>query len=330
MEHLPRSRPEQVISHDGTHTKPRPARWRDIPRAAWILSRAFTNESRVGRRLHSRRLAQLHALAATPFYLLIAIYSTVPGHLYLDPSRTGTAVAAPRRSLRSLAGGVAAIAFLVTVGVPLNLASRLEPGYVLELGAGVVATLSVALLLDAMIGSRHSRRDRKRLRPLRRKIPARERWDLMMLAQLPDTKPAAARLARTPTHRHSPWRRHYRRRPLGRAAHEVHAPRIHPGPRPPAFLHRPDSRPRPVARTQQREGPARQPTPPAYSPSVPSATTPTAPAPLRLEQPHRGRAEVEHRRHQCHRHDQRLRNLPTHLLPPSGRASLPADSDDSN
>lgn len=173
---------------------PRPARWRDIPRAAWILSRAFTNESRVGRRLHSRRLAQLHALAVTLFYLLIAIYSTVPGHLYLDPSRTGTAVAAPRRSL---AGGVAAIAFLVTVGVLLNLASRLEPGYVLELGAGVVATLSVALLLDAMIGSRHSRRGRKRLRPLRRKIPAGERWDLMMLAQLPDTEPAAARLART-------------------------------------------------------------------------------------------------------------------------------------
>ncbi|MFD4009082.1 hypothetical protein [Brachybacterium vulturis] len=176
---------------------PRPARWRDIPLAAWILSRAFTNESRVGRRIHSRRLAQLHALAVTPFYLLIAIYSTVPGHLYLDPSRTGIAVAAPRRSLRSLAGGVAAIAFLVTVGVPLNLAARLEPGYVLELGAGVVATLSVALLLDAMIGRRHSRRDRKRLRPLRRKIPAGERWDLMMLAQLPDTEPAAARLART-------------------------------------------------------------------------------------------------------------------------------------
>lgn len=121
----------------------------------------------------------------------------MPGHLYLDLSRADIAVAAPRRSLRSLAGGVAAIAFLVTVGVPLNLASKLEPGYVLELGAGVVATLSVALLLDAVVGSRHSRRDRKRLRPLRRKIPAGERWDLMMLAQLPDTEPAAARLALT-------------------------------------------------------------------------------------------------------------------------------------
>ena len=176
---------------------PRPARWRDIPRAAWILSRAFTNESRIGRRIRARRLKQLHALAVTPFFLLIAIYSTVPGYLYLDPSRTGMAVAAPRRSLRSLAGSVAVIAFLVTVGVPLSLASRLETGYVLEAGTGVAATLCVVLLVDAMIGSRHSRRERKRLRPLRRKIPAGERWDLMMLAQLPDTEPAAARLART-------------------------------------------------------------------------------------------------------------------------------------
>lgn len=175
----------------------RPARWRDIPRAAWILSCAFTNESRVGRRLRSRRLAQLHALAVTPFYLLIAIYSTVPGYLYLDPSRTGMAVAAPRRSLRSLAGSVAVIAFLVTVGVPLSLASRLEPGCALEAGVGVATTICVVLLIDAMIGSRHSRRERKRLRPLRRKIPAGERWDLMMLAQLPDTEPAAARLALT-------------------------------------------------------------------------------------------------------------------------------------
>src|SRR5699024_5398536 len=175
----------------------RPARLRDIPRAAWILSRAFTNESRIGRRIHSRHLAQLHALAVTPFLLLITIYSTVPGYLYLDHSRTVVAVAAPRRSLRSLAGGVAVVAFLVTVGVPLSLASRLEPGYVLEVGAGVATTLCVVLLIDAMIGSRHRRQDRKRLRPLRRKIPTGERWDLMMLAQLPDTEPAAARLALT-------------------------------------------------------------------------------------------------------------------------------------
>src|SRR5699024_5286021 len=80
--------------------------------------------------------------------------------------------------------------------------------------------------------------------------------------------------------------------------------------------------------TNEREGPARQLAPPAYSPPMPSATTPTAPAQLRLEQPHHGRREVEHRRHQCHRHDQRLRDLPTHLLPSSGRASLRANSDD--
>lgn len=121
----------------------------------------------------------------------------MPGYLYLDSSRTGVAVAAPRRSLRSLVGGVAVVAFLVTVGVPLSLASRLEPGYVLEVGAGVATTLCVVLLIDAMIGTRPRRRDRKRLRPLRRKIPTGERWDLMMLAQLPDTEPAAARLALT-------------------------------------------------------------------------------------------------------------------------------------
>lgn len=174
---------------------PRPARWRDIPRATWILSRAFTNESRVGRRVPSRRLAQLHALAVTPFFLLIGIYSTVPRNLYLDPSRTGMVAAAPSRSLRNLTGGIAVIAFLVTVGVPLSLAVRLEPGNVLEVATVLAATLCVALLIDATIGSRHNRQQRKQLRQHRQKIPAGERWDLMMLAQLPGTDPTAARLA---------------------------------------------------------------------------------------------------------------------------------------
>lgn len=94
------------------------------------------------------------------------------------------------------------------------------------------------------------------------------------------------------------------------------------------LLHRPESRPGHVVRVQQREGPPRPPTPPAYSLPVSPAATPTSPTPLRLEQPQHSCAEIEHRRHQCHRHDQRLRDLPTHLLPPSGRASLRASPDD--
>lgn len=58
-------------------------------------------------------------------------------------------------------------------------------------------------------------------------------------------------------------------------------------------------------------------------PSLPvsPAANPRAPTPL-LAQPYRGRGEIEQCRHQsCYRH-QRLCDLPTHLLPPSGRATL--------
>ena len=57
-------------------------------------------------------------------------------------------------------------------------------------------------------------------------------------------------------------------------------------------------------------------------PSLPvsPAANPRAPA-LLLAQPQRGRSEIEQCRHQCC-HRQRLCDLPTHLLPPSGRARL--------
>ncbi|MDN5654811.1 MAG: hypothetical protein L0G46_06960 [Kocuria sp.] len=174
---------------------PRPARWRDIPRAVWILARAFAAKSRVGRRIHSRRLAQLHALAVVPFLLIIAIYSIVPGFLYLDSTRTGVAVAAPRRSFRSLAGCAAAVGFLVAVGVPLGLASELMPGPSLEVVIVIATTACIALLTDVMTGRRHTRAQRKRLRRSSCKLPAGERWELMMLAQLPGTDSTAVLLA---------------------------------------------------------------------------------------------------------------------------------------
>lgn len=62
-------------------------------------------------------------------------------------------------------------------------------------------------------------------------------------------------------------------------------------------------------------------------PPVSSAATPSGPATLRLDQAQHGRAQVQHRRHQCHRHDQRLRDVPTHLLPRAGRTTLGAGTD---
>ena len=47
---------------------PRPARLRDIPRAAWILSRAFASTSYLGGHIHAQALARLHALAPLPVF----------------------------------------------------------------------------------------------------------------------------------------------------------------------------------------------------------------------------------------------------------------------
>lgn len=54
---------------------------------------------------------------------------------------------------------------------------------------------------------------------------------------------------------------------------------------------------------------------------------PLSALPLQLLDPRDAGCQIQHRRHQRHRHDQSLNDLLTHLLPPLGRATLPATTD---
>lgn len=173
----------------------RPTRGRDIPRTTWILARAFAAKSWIGRQLRSHRVAQLHALAIAPFFLLIVISCTVERDLYLDTTRTGVVVLKPQYSLRSAMGWAATFTLLVVVSLPLSLIAAITPGATLELVVATVAAVCIALLVDVTAAPRYPGPVRDRLRQQRRKVPKGERWDLMMLAQLPDTKRTAAPLA---------------------------------------------------------------------------------------------------------------------------------------
>lgn len=176
--------------------RPSPARLRDIPRATWLLARAFTSTSPLGKRLHNARAARLHAAVASPILALIVSSSAIARHLYLDTSRTGMVILEPKNSIRAMLGWVAVFIPLLLAAALLGVAAALFPSGLVETVLVVLASVSVGLLVEMLVGRRPTREERAKWRQLRRPLPKGRRWDLMMLAQLPGTERAAVLLAR--------------------------------------------------------------------------------------------------------------------------------------
>lgn len=176
-------------------TQPTQARLRDIPWATWLLARAFTSTSPLGRRLHNERAARLHAAAASPILALIVASSVIARHLHLDTSHTGMVILEPKNSVRAMMGWVVAFIPLVLAAALLGIAAALLPSGLIETVLVVLASASVVLLIEMLVSRRLTKDERATMRQLRRPLPKRKRWDLMLLAQMPGTERTAVLLA---------------------------------------------------------------------------------------------------------------------------------------
>lgn len=178
---------------------PRPARLRDTPRAAWIVARAFTHDSRIGRRLPGRALHIVHAALALPLFLMVALSYVAAGQAYLDDTRVGFVILSPRSpSPREAGGWVVTFAALVLVLVTYGLV--LAPIPHLPLVVGAVVLLSSVLTFDAMRSDHLDRDERRRLRRAGVTPPAGPRWTLTLLAKIPGAGVNASRLAHRVLH----------------------------------------------------------------------------------------------------------------------------------
>lgn len=182
---------------------PRPARLRDTPRAAWIIARAFTHDSRIGRRLPGRTLHIVHAVLAMPLFLMVALSYVAAGQAYLDDARVGFVILSPRSPNARETGGWA-VTFVALVLVLVTYGLVLAPIPYLPLAVGAVVLLSSVLTIDAMRSDRLPRDERRRLRHAGVTPPDGPRWTLSLLAKIPGTGVTASRLAHRVLHRVPP------------------------------------------------------------------------------------------------------------------------------
>lgn len=174
----------------------RPARLRDTPRAAWVMARAFSSTSRIGRRLHGGVLPIAYAAAVFPFSAMVVLSSIAAGQGYMDAARVGFVVIAPGRSTFRESGRwvmlCTTFAFSITAYLAMQAVSAIP-----HLRALLVIGALVSLLLstEAIWPARLSRHERARLRRTAVKVPAGPRWNLTLLAKIPGTSVTASRLA---------------------------------------------------------------------------------------------------------------------------------------
>ena len=176
--------------------RPTQARLRDIPRATWLLARAFTSTSAQAAGCTAIALRAYTPAAASPILTLVVTSSVVARHLHLDDSRTGMVILEPKNSVRAGLGWAVAFIPLVLAAVLLGVAAALLPSGLVETVLVILVSASVALLVEMLVSSRLTKEERRTLQQLRRPLPQGKRWDLMMLAQMPGTKRTAALLAR--------------------------------------------------------------------------------------------------------------------------------------
>lgn len=150
---------------------PRPARLRDIPRAAWILSRAFASTSRLGKQIHAPALARLHALAPLPVFAVLTLPHTLARQVYLDDARVGAVIMGPRHTAREALGWIFTSVTLIIVGatgLTAIVAIASAPVILLGYAAGLVwAVLAIEVLISLPL----DREARRELHRHRRKAP---------------------------------------------------------------------------------------------------------------------------------------------------------------
>lgn len=173
---------------------PQPAGLRDIPRAAWILSRAFAATSLVGRHLQAPALARIHALAPFPVFLSLTLSCTIARQVYLDDARVGVVIFGPGRSVREVVGWICTCFALIVVLTPVATIAFIPNALVILL-IYATALLWVILALEVMWPGHLSKAARRERRRNRKKVPRGPRWRLTFLGKIPGVGVNASRLA---------------------------------------------------------------------------------------------------------------------------------------
>ena len=172
-----------------------PARLRDVPRAAWILSRAFASTSYLGEHIHPPALARLHALAPLPVFLVLTLAHTIARQVYLDGARVGAVIMGPRHTAREVLGWIFTCIGLIIVGSAVLTTIFVIASAPVALLVYTAGLAWVALAIEALFRVPLDKETRRELRRHRRKAPKGPRWTVGFLGKIPGTSVNASRLA---------------------------------------------------------------------------------------------------------------------------------------